>query len=91
MAFLDDGTMFFTQRHGPISVKLGASAPVQLLAAAPPGLVAGGDAGTLGIAADPNFATNRYIYVCYSHADDNRVVRFTVDANFSRSPHRSRS
>jgi aldose sugar dehydrogenase len=40
--------------------------------------------GALGLALDPHFSTNRYVYVFYSHSDksdgepeENRVVRFT--------------
>lgn len=72
----DVNTMFFTQRAGPVSVKIGAAAPVIL--GTPPGAVQNGEAGVMGMAVDPNFAANRFIYVCYSTASDNRVVRFTI-------------
>jgi glucose/arabinose dehydrogenase len=78
----DVNTMFFTQRHGPISVKRGGATPVQLLAM-PPGSAPSGEGGVMGVAVDPNFATNRFIYVCYTHTADNRVVRFTVDPGFT--------
>lgn len=42
-----------------------------------------GERGLLGIAFDPNFPTNRYVYVYYTHnasPDKNRVSRFTADA-----------
>lgn len=78
----DVNTMFFTQRHGPISVKRGAAAPVQLLPA-PPGSAPSGEGGVMGIAVDPDFATNRLLYVCYTHTADNRVVPFTVNSTFT--------
>ena len=78
IAFAGDA-MFFTQRPGPISVKLGAAAPVELLAA-PPGSAPSGEGGVMGIAAHPNFSTDRRIYVCYTTGSDNRVVQFTVNS-----------
>ncbi len=78
----DAGTMFFTQRDGPISVKRGAAPPTQLLAN-PSGSAPAGEGGVMGIAVHPDFATNRFVYVCYTHADDNRVVRFLVDDGFT--------
>jgi glucose/arabinose dehydrogenase len=77
IAFAPNGSMFFTERHGPVSVKSGAAAPVELFAA-PPGSAPSGEGGVMGIAVDPTFATNSFIYVCYTHTSDNRVVRFTV-------------
>ena len=42
-----------------------------------------GERGALGIAVDPDYPTNKHIYVYFSSqaADDNRVVRFTVEDN----------
>ena len=46
----------------------------------------GGESGTLGLALDPNYATNRWVYLYYSEPDPsradrrpwrNRIVRFT--------------
>jgi glucose/arabinose dehydrogenase len=36
----------------------------------------------MGMAVDPNFASNRRIYACYLTADDVRVVRFTVSTDY---------
>lgn len=53
-------------------------APIAL--GTPPLSAPSGEGGVMGLAVDPNFAspTSRFIYVCYSTASDNRVVRFTV-------------
>jgi glucose/arabinose dehydrogenase len=78
----DVNTMFFTERHGPISVKVGAADPVELLAA-PPGSVPSGEGGVMGIAVHPSFPADRRIYVCYTTGSDNRVVPFTVNDAFT--------
>ena len=44
------------------------------------GVVAGGEQGLLGLAFDPRYATNRFIYVNYTDTDgDTRVVRYTTN------------
>jgi len=81
MAFLDGGTMFFTQRPGPVSVRLtnGTINPIVT-----PGDVApAGEAGMMGLAVDPNFAANRFLYACYTATNDNRVVRWEVNATLN--------
>ncbi len=35
-----------------------------------------GEAGLLGIAVSPNYATDRWVYAYYTARDDNRIVRF---------------
>lgn len=40
----------------------------------------GEEAGLLGIAVDPEFTTNRHIYVLYTTTTDQRLVRYTADA-----------
>lgn len=77
MAFLTDGTMFFDERPGPVSVRL-PDGTVNLIVA--PGDVAlGGNGGILGLAVDPSSATNNFLYTCYTTASDERVVRWTVN------------
>jgi aldose sugar dehydrogenase len=41
------------------------------------------ESGMLGLAVDPNFAANRYIYTCYTATNDNRVVRWQVNNTFN--------
>lgn len=72
--FGPEGDIFFTERPGRVrwieNGDLGEDPVLTLPSAADEG-------GTLGIALDPNFATNRYIYVYYTTADDtNQVSRF---------------
>ncbi len=77
MAFLDDGTMFFTEKcqglsvmmpSGEVNALLGMSAPEGEeastdYATAGDDLFCEGQAGMQGVAVDPDFAENRRIYV----------------------------
>jgi glucose/arabinose dehydrogenase len=81
LAFLGDGTMFFTVRAGPVKVRL----PDQVVRTlgTPADVRTGSEGGMMGLALDPDFSTNRYLYTCYSATNgtpDNRVVRWTVNA-----------
>ena len=82
LQFMPDGNFVFTERNGKIEALVGAS-DVRLLAQ-PADTFISGEGGMLGIAVDPNFSTNRYIYTCMdstlSGSPDVRVVRWTVDA-----------
>jgi glucose/arabinose dehydrogenase len=73
LAFLPDGTMFFSERPGPVSVRLPDGTINHVVT--PADGAPGGERGTLGVAVDPNFATNRFLYACYVTAGDERVVR----------------
>lgn len=58
--------------------------PEQLFANNPLNVVSFGERGLLGVAVDPNFLSNRYIYVFYSArlpAIHNRISRFSLDSN----------
>jgi glucose/arabinose dehydrogenase len=82
MAFAPDGRIFLTERPGRIRIiKDGQlqSEPWMSLDVA-----ATGEGGLLGLALDPEFAANRYVYVAYTYrsAQDilqNRLVRLRED------------
>ena len=94
MAFLPDGTMFFTEKCKGLSVRL-PSGDVKPLygmkgSSGYPGtgddLFCEGQAGMQGVAVDPKFADNRTIYV-YSTSSNpapgvNRVMRMKVADDF---------
>ena len=93
MAFLPDGTMFFTEKCKGLSVRAPSGTVTRLLgmkdsqgyATAAADLFCDGQAGMSGVAVDPNFASNRFVYV-YSASSmgspsTNRVMRFTVGAD----------
>jgi len=84
--FAPDGRIFFTERVGNLRViENGAllSEPVMSVD------VAGGEGGLLGVALDPNFMDNHYVYLYYTHAGplgslfgvQNKVVRYTESDN----------
>lgn len=74
--FAPDGRLFFTERAGQVSVV--DKGQVQLVTEFP--VASGGEAGLLGLALDPDFLDNGYIYVYYTYQLDgnlfNRVSRF---------------
>jgi aldose sugar dehydrogenase len=95
MAFLGDGTMFFTEKCDGLSVRMPSGDVMPLLGMTgsegypltADDLFCEGQAGMLGVAIDPAFADNRRIYV-YSSSNDggtpsNRVLRMTVADDFA--------
>ena len=82
MTFAPDGRLFVCQQNGQLRVIKND----QLLATPFLSVVVNstGERGLLGVAFDPNFANNRYVYVYYtatSPAIHNRVSRFTANGD----------
>lgn len=95
MAFLDDGTMFYTEKCDGLSVLMPSGDVNALLgmedsegyAGTADDLVCEGQAGMMGVAVDPDFAENRRIYV-YSTSQmsdprTNRLMRLVVSDDFT--------
>ena len=95
MAFLSDGTMFFTEKCRGLSVRLPSGDVNALLGmkgtsgypSTGEDLFCEGQAGMQGVAVDPDFTKNRFIYV-YSTSDkaapgSNRLMRFKVNDSLS--------
>ncbi len=80
IGFLPDGTALFTERSGIIS-KLadGKKETIHTL----PDVYARGEGGLLGLAIDPVFSENRFIYACYATEKDVRVSRWRVSEQIS--------
>jgi glucose/arabinose dehydrogenase len=80
IAFAPDGRMFVTERDGNILVYASGAAGAAQLANNPIALIhANVEAGAMGLAIDPNFATNHFVYVCASRDDGgwlNQVLRY---------------
>lgn len=95
MAFLPDGTMFFTEKCDGLSVMMPSGDVNALLgmggsegyASTADDLFCEGQAGMNGVAVDPDFAENRRIYVFstsnLSEPQTNRVMRLTVNDDFT--------
>lgn len=73
--FLPDGRMIFTQRGGQVSIlengtvkSIGNVDAVEM-----------SESGLLGIAVDPNFNENKFVYLYYTAQNENRVSRFTLN------------
>lgn len=78
--WLPDGTAIFTERGGTVSViRDGLQEPEAVLSVAAGG---GAEAGLLGVAVDPDFEDNGYVYLYYTYVDllsppYNRIERYT--------------
>src|SRR6187200_2061260 len=82
MAFAPDGRIFVCQQGGQLRVidnGVLLTAPFVSLS-----VDSAGERGLLGVAFDPNFASNHFVYVYYtatSPVTHNRVSRFTANGN----------
>ena len=95
MAFLPNGTMFFTEKCKGLSVQLPSGTVNKLhgiggvngYSSSSADLFCDGQAGMMGVAIDPEFQKNRLIYVySSSKLNDklvNRVMRFKIDETLS--------
>ena len=81
MAIAPDGRIFVCEQSGRLRViKNGALLPTPFLTVTVSSV---GERGLLGVAFDPDFATNRFVYVYYTAtapAIHNRISRFTASA-----------
>ncbi|PIQ22611.1 MAG: hypothetical protein COW65_02180, partial [Cytophagales bacterium CG18_big_fil_WC_8_21_14_2_50_42_9] len=79
LAFAPDGRIFVAEQGGNLRIiKNGVLLPVPLVQL---NVNASGERGLIGITLDPNFTTNKYIYLYYTVPTGiihNRVSRFTL-------------
>lgn len=82
MAFAPDGRVFVTQQGGAVRVvKNGALLGTPFVTIT---VASNSERGVLGLAFDPDFATNRFVYIYYtatSPAIHNRLSRFTANGD----------
>ena len=82
IAFAPGGSMFFTEKVGRISIR--QNGEVRLLEAPTDARVMN-EGGMMGLAVDPQFASNRRIYTCFlsvaSGSPDIRVVRWVLNSS----------
>ncbi|HEY8823313.1 MAG TPA: PQQ-dependent sugar dehydrogenase [Candidatus Limnocylindria bacterium] len=85
VAVSPDGRMFVTERPGTITV-FESTAPMakRVSSAQVSGVRAMGEAGLLGLALDPDFPRNQFLYVCASRLDQgewrNEILRYRASA-----------
>jgi glucose/arabinose dehydrogenase len=99
MAFTPDGALLFTEKCRGLSVRRANGSVHRLFGTAGSAVVAAdlfceGQSGAHGVAMDPDFATNRYVYVFMAsnrstNPRTNRVVRMTVDAAYTTVANRT--
>jgi glucose/arabinose dehydrogenase len=78
IALSDEGTMYVTERSGAIRIITdGRLQPEPLFQFSEP-FVSQGEGGLMGIALDPNFLENRYLYVMHSYLEDNQIYNRVV-------------
>jgi aldose sugar dehydrogenase len=77
MQFLPGSEMIFTERAGSLSLyEDGKATQIAKIA----DVSAVGEGGLMGLAVDPKYAENHYIYTCYKTTKDIRVVRWVLPA-----------
>jgi glucose/arabinose dehydrogenase len=89
LAFAPDGKMFVTERSGTLHVfESGEPNATQLSSFAVPDVRQFGEAGLMGVAVDPGYESNGFVYVCASRDPDgeageapwvNELLRLHVD------------
>lgn len=93
LAFTSDGYLFFTEKCRGLSVRKPDGTIIKLFGTMGAALVAHdffclGQSGMNGVAIDPDFSTNRYVYVYMpsnlkSNPRTNRVIRLVVNSTYS--------
>jgi glucose/arabinose dehydrogenase len=86
LAFAPDGRMFVTERMGNVLMfESGKANAKRITTLKVPDVHAMGEAGVMGIVADPDFATNGSLYVCASRMDGadwrNQILRLHASAD----------
>jgi len=90
MAFAPDGRIFIAEKGGTVRViKNGALLPTPVITLTD--INTFGDRGLIGIAVDPNFSSNKYLYLSYTYENTpgsnfsgqktGRIVRVTVSGD----------
>lgn len=85
IGFLPDGTALITERSGAIS-RLQDGNKVILLSVTE--VLARGEGGLMGLAIDPDYSENQFIYACFNTDSDIRVARFKVNPDLSGTSER---
>jgi glucose/arabinose dehydrogenase len=87
MAFAPDGRLFVAEQRGTLRIVKGGQLFAEPFLDISSRVDSDGERGLLGVAFDPNFSTNHYVYVYFTQEgpgatpEHNRVVRFTANGN----------
>jgi glucose/arabinose dehydrogenase len=98
LAFLPDGSILFTEKCRGLSIRQSNGTVTRLFGTAGSSLAASdlfceGQSGVHGVAVDPQFASNRYVYVFMAsnlrtNPRTNRVVRLELSPSFTTASNR---
>ena len=75
--FFPNGKIIFTERYGRVSLLNLETKEIKIIGEID--VSEKGESGLLGIAIDPEFEENNFVYVYYTHENGNRVSRFTFN------------
>jgi glucose/arabinose dehydrogenase/PKD repeat protein len=81
MAFAPDGRLFITEQGGTVRIVTPANQLLPTPFVTLSGVTNDQERGLLGIAFDPQFTINRYIYLFYTPGAFSRLSRITADAS----------
>jgi glucose/arabinose dehydrogenase len=81
MAFAPDGRLFISQQTGELRIVKNGSLLAQPFISL--SVYSSGERGLLGVAFDPNFTSNHYLYLYYTlpSGANNRISRFTANGD----------
>jgi glucose/arabinose dehydrogenase len=80
IAFLPDGDALVTERDSARLLRATPHGQVSTVGTVP-GVEPSGEGGLLGVAVSPSFGQDRLVYLYFSTATDNRIVRFRYSGN----------
>jgi glucose/arabinose dehydrogenase len=78
MRFLPNGNFLFCERHGKIHLKTSMESKSEIIMSR---VVEESEGGLLGLAVDPEFESNHFIYIYETVTSGNRVVRLVLNGN----------
>jgi glucose/arabinose dehydrogenase len=70
IAFTPDGDLLITEKHHGVRVMRGGALQPNVLEGGPTNVLAKDDSGLLDIALDPDFATNRTVYIAFAEGSE---------------------
>jgi glucose/arabinose dehydrogenase len=81
LSFLPDGNILFTERTGKIKLLNMSNNQVTVITTIP-NVVANGESGLLGLAIDPQYTSNHFVFIYYTTTGPkNKVERYTFQNN----------